>query len=269
MPLADTVAGTRFGTLVHDVLERVDPTTQPLEPHLRAEINRALGRDRMALDRGALESGLAAAIRTPLGAIAGGRSLADIAVSDRLAELDFELALCGGTASIPARRIGEVLLDTLPEGDPQRVYAESLAAGRFALDFGGYLRGSIDAVLRVDVDGVTRHLVVDYKTNRLHRRDDPNPLAAYHPALLPAAMAASDYVLQGLLYTVAVHRFLRSRLAGYDPSLHLGGIAYLYVRGMVGPATPVVAEGVYGVFAWTPPVASILALDELFAGGTT
>ncbi|MGA0894971.1 MAG: UvrD-helicase domain-containing protein [Ilumatobacteraceae bacterium] len=269
MPLADTVAGTRFGTLVHDVLERVDPTTQPLEPHLRAEINRAMGRDRMALDRGALESGLAAAIRTPLGAIAGGRSLADIAVSDRLAELDFELALCGGTASIPARRIGEVLLDTLPEGDPQRVYAESLAAGRFALDFGGYLRGSIDAVLRVDVDGVTRHLVVDYKTNRLHRRDDPNPLAAYHPALLPAAMAASDYVLQGLLYTVAVHRFLRSRLAGYDPSLHLGGIAYLYVRGMVGPATPVVAEGVYGVFAWTPPVASILALDELFAGGTT
>ncbi|MFM8312457.1 MAG: UvrD-helicase domain-containing protein [Ilumatobacteraceae bacterium] len=265
MPLADMVAGTRFGTLVHDVLERVDPTTEPLEAHLRAEINRALGRDRMALDRTLLEAGLAAAIRTPLGTIAGGRSLADIPVRDRLAELDFELALCGGTASIAARQIGDVLLRTLPSDDPQRAYADMLAAGRFSVDIGGYLRGSIDAVLRVDVGGVMRHLVVDYKTNRLHRRGDPNPMAAYHPSLLPAAMAASDYVLQGLLYTVAVHRFLRGRLAGYDPSLHLGGIAYLYVRGMIGPDTPATAEGVHGVFAWTPPVGTVLALDALLA----
>jgi exodeoxyribonuclease V beta subunit len=70
-----------------------------------------------------------------------------------------------------------------------------------------------------------------------------------------------------LLYSVAVHRFLRRRIAGYDPAVHLGGIGYLYVRGMIGPATPVVDGVPYGVFAWRPPASTIVALDALFATG--
>lgn len=267
MPLADVVAGAEFGTLVHEVLERIDPTTDPLEPHLRAAIDLALGRDRLAVDRSRLVEGLAAAIRTPLGWIAGGRSLADIRLHDRLAELDFEMSLRHGDSRFAARDIGEVLLATLPDDDPQRRYGELLADGRFGVDLGGFLRGSIDAVLRVEIEGEMRHLVVDYKTNRLHARGATAPLEAYHPGRLPGAMAVSDYVLQGLLYSVAVHRFLRRRLAGYDPAVHLGGIGYLYVRGMVGPATPVVDGVPYGVFAWRPPATTILALDTLFAAG--
>ena len=53
-------------------------------------------------------------------------------------------------------------------------------------------------------------------------------------------MAAHDYPLQALLYSVALHRYLRWRIADYDPTVHLGGVAYLFVRGMVGPDTPVV-----------------------------
>ena len=53
-------------------------------------------------------------------------------------------------------------------------------------------------------------------------------------------MATSSYPLQAMLYCVALHRFLRWRQPGYDPEQHLGGVLYLYVRGMCGPATPLV-----------------------------
>ena len=66
-------------------------------------------------------------------------------------------------------------------------------------------------------------------------------------------MERAHYLLQALLYTVALHRFLRWRLPGYDPERHLAGVLYLFVRGMVGAATPVVDGAPCGVFAWRPP----------------
>ena len=66
------------------------------------------------------------------------------------------------------------------------------------------------------------------------------------------AMLHSHYPLQALLYSVVLHRYLRWRLAGYDPERHLGGILYLYVRGMCGPETPVVDGQPCGVFALAP-----------------
>ena len=64
--------------------------------------------------------------------------------------------------------------------------------------------------------------------------------ADYSPDRLAEAMLHSHYPLQALLYSVVLHRFLRWRLPGYDPAEHLGGVLYLYVRGMCGPDTPVV-----------------------------
>jgi exodeoxyribonuclease V beta subunit len=112
-----------------------------------------------------------------------------------------------------------------------------------------------------------RYIVVDYKTNRLHQRGAADPMAAYHPSLLPEAMAHSDYPLQSILYSVALHRYLRWRLPDYQPEQHLGGIAYLFVRGMVGVGTPLVDGAPHGVFSWRPPAATVVALDQLLAGG--
>jgi exodeoxyribonuclease V beta subunit len=69
-----------------------------------------------------------------------------------------------------------------------------------------------------------------------------------------------------LLYSVVLHRYLRWRQPGYDPDLHLGGILYLYERGMCGPETPVVDGQPCGVFAWQPPAAMIIELSDLLAG---
>ena len=52
-------------------------------------------------------------------------------------------------------------------------------------------------------------------------------------------MAHHHYPLQALLYSVALHRYLRWRMADYHPDRHLGPIGgYLFLRGMVGPTTP-------------------------------
>jgi exodeoxyribonuclease V beta subunit len=80
-------------------------------------------------------------------------------------------------------------------------------------------------------------------------------------------MAKSHYPLQALLYSVALHRYLRWRQPGYDPGQHLGGLLYLYVRGMCGPATPLVDGHPCGVFSWRPPVALVEALSTLLDTG--
>ena len=135
----------------------------------------------------------------------------------------------------------------------------------------GYLTGSIDAVLRVRdaPDGPARHLVVDYKTNWLGRFDGrPLTLRSYAPTVLPEAMMGAHYPLQALLYAVALHRMLRWRQPGYDPDVHLGGVLYLFVRGMAGPETPEVDGVPAGVFSWRPPSSLVVGLSDLLAGRT-
>jgi exodeoxyribonuclease V beta subunit len=121
----------------------------------------------------------------------------------------------------------------------------------------GYLSGSIDAVLRLPGP---RYVVVDYKTNRL--RQGPLTALDFGRPQMAAEMLHAHYPLQALLYAVALHRYLRWRQPGYDPAQHLGGIAYLFVRGMVGPDTP---PGC-GVFDWQPSAELVVALSDLLAG---
>ncbi|MEI8237980.1 MAG: UvrD-helicase domain-containing protein, partial [Actinomycetota bacterium] len=269
MPLADVVAGAEFGTLVHSVLERIDPASSTLRDNLRDAVRVQTHRDGVKVDVEVLTDGLFAAIDTPLGTIADGLRLADIPASDRLAELDFDMPLASAHPRATAAQIGQVLLATLDPDDPQRAYAQELVDSRFTVDLAGFMHGSIDAVLRIpDTTCGHRYVVVDYKTNRLHQKGAARPLDAYHPSLLPAAMAHSDYPLQALLYSVATHRYLRWRLgASYSPAQHLGGVAYLFVRGMVGTATPTTDGHPHGVFAWRPPAATIEALDRLLSSG--
>ncbi|MCE5291051.1 MAG: PD-(D/E)XK nuclease family protein, partial [Nocardiaceae bacterium] len=121
----------------------------------------------------------------------------------------------------------------------------------------GFLTGSIDAVIRTP-EG--KFVVVDYKTNRIGTGE--LTIADYAPEPMTEAMMHSHYPLQAILYCVALHRYLRWRLRGYDPAVHLGGVQYHFVRGMIGPETP---PG-HGVFEWHPPVSMITELSDLLGG---
>jgi exodeoxyribonuclease V beta subunit len=110
-------------------------------------------------------------------------------------------------------------------------------------------------------------VVVDYKSNWLGDGDGSLTSADYERARLVEAMLHSDYPLQALLYSVVLHRFLRWRQPGYEPGRHLGGVLYLFVRGMCGSDTPVVDGHPAGVFDWHPPASLIVAMSELLDAG--
>ena len=80
-------------------------------------------------------------------------------------------------------------------------------------------------------------------------------------------MIVANYPLQALLYGVALHRYLRWRLPGYDPRRHLGGVLYLFVRGMCGPDTPVRHGAPCGVLGWGPSPELTVELSDLLDRG--
>ncbi len=276
-PMADLPVGATFGSLVHAVLEHADPQVADLRAELLEQIHAQLVRWPVALDPDQLADALVQVCASPLGPLGGGTALRDIPLRDRLCEMEFELPLAGGdvrdypAAPVTLGDVAPLLRAHLPERDPLLPYADALSApGLGGQDLRGYLTGSVDVVLRVPEGATSRYLVVDYKTNWLggFPGEGGPPLTSddYRPEALRAAMAHSDYPLQALLYAVVLHRFLRWRQPGYDPAVHLGGVLYLYLRGMCGPDTPIVDGEPCGVFSWQPPVALVEALSDLLDG---
>ncbi len=95
--------------------------------------------------------------------------------------------------------------------------------------------------------------MIDYKTNLLGGGASAPTAWDYRPDAVATAMDTADYPLQALLYLVALHRYLRWRMAGYEPDRDIRGVGYLFVRGMLGPTTPTWGGGVCGVWSWRPP----------------
>jgi exodeoxyribonuclease V beta subunit len=284
-PMATLPVGATFGSLVHAVLEFADPSAPDLRAELLARIDEQLVRWPVDLGadgagRGELADALVQVYDTPLGPLADDLTLRRIPWTERLREMDFELPLAGGDLRgyaadvVTLGDLAPILRRHLDEGDPVRAFADALAdpvLGEQPLR--GYLTGSVDVVIRVGAGADARYLLADYKTNWLGLLDtvhneEGSPLTAwdYRPEVLAGAMGHSDYPLQALLYSVALHRYLRWRLPGYDPGRHLGGVLYLYLRGMCGPETPVIDGQPCGVFTWRAPVALVEELSALLDG---
>jgi exodeoxyribonuclease V beta subunit len=160
--------------------------------------------------------------------------------------------------------VARLLADHTPPGSRLGGYGSRLQSAEFVGHLRGYLTGSLDLVMRVTDGGLSpRFVVVDYKTNWL--APDGEALNAWHyrRAALDAEMQRSHYPLQAVLYLVALHRYLRWRLPDYDPAIHLGGVIYAFLRGMLGPHTPIIGGEPIGVFAWQPPAALVTGLSEL------
>jgi exodeoxyribonuclease V beta subunit len=254
-------------------LEAADFAAPDLESELWMRVAEGQGWRHVDLgDPRATAAGLTAALQTPLGPLLDGARLCDFGRADRLDELTFELPLVGGdepTGRLTLATIAAVLRDHLAADDPLHAYATRLEDPALRPDVRGYLTGSIDLVLRVhDGDGaVPRFAIADYKTNWLAPPGEQ--LTAWHhrPSALASEMRHRHYGLQALLYTVALHRYLRWRVSDYDAERHIAGVAYLFLRGMTGPETPQVDGEPCGVFAWRPPGALVEALSDVFDAG--
>ena len=114
----------------------------------------------------------------------------------------------------------------------------------------GFLKGFID--LTFEVEG--RYYVLDYKSNYLG-----DNLEDYNRDNIEQAMIEHRYDFQYQLYTLALHRLLKSRLPDYDYHTHIGGVFYTFLRGMQG-------DSQFGVYFNKPEFALIDGLDKLFSG---
>lgn len=112
-----------------------------------------------------------------------------------------------------------------------------------------YLKGEIDLVYQHG----TQFFIVDYKSNYLGSDFD-----SYNPAALYDAMTTHSYWLQASIYQVALHRYLKLRLANYDINTHLGAVEYAFLRGM----SP--KHATCGKLVKQFDSAFILALDDMF-----
>jgi exodeoxyribonuclease V beta subunit len=286
-PLAAMAGGADVGTFVHRVLERTDFAAADLAAEIGRRVSEdGAGRHLGAGDPAVVTAGLVTALQTSLGPLTGERRLCDFTRADRLDELSFEFPMSGGDAAPsgaggpPAVRPAGVtvadvagMLDKyLPAADPLAGYPGRLPDAILGQDLRGYLTGSIDLVLRVtDAGRAGRFVVADYKTNWLgppRRAGDPGALSVwdYRPDAMAEAMQRAHYPLQALLYSVALHRYLRWRLRGYDPAAHLGGVLYLFLRGMAGIGVPSGGPMPCGVFSWQPPPGLVEALSDLLDG---
>ncbi|PPT55955.1 exodeoxyribonuclease V subunit beta [Xanthomonas arboricola] len=271
-------AGNRFGVVMHDVFERCDfAAWQGWRPGLPAPEGQAAA-ILEALQRGGYvekewDDGLAMLTaligHTLTVALPEGTTLAAVPEPQRRNEMEFHFAMR------PTRV--DALLALLHRFG---VVSDRQAFGaRQRLE--GLMTGLID--LTYTVDG--RWYVLDYKSNRL---------PSYDADALARAMAHSEYELQALIYTVALHRWLRFRLGdGYDYARDFGGVRYLFCRGLDATRNPAAdsssipgsgsgsdsdsdsdagvdavnrATPAPGIHAWRFDPALVQALDALFAG---
>ncbi|HDU5617997.1 TPA: exodeoxyribonuclease V subunit beta [Klebsiella pneumoniae] len=229
--------GAAPGTFLHSLFEELD-FNQPVPEGWMAEKLQLSGFD--AQWAPVLTDWLGGVLKTRL----PGPDIAlnQLAARDKQVEMAFYLPIA---QLLTAERLDALI----------RQY-DPLSADTPPLDFRqvrGMLKGFIDLVFRHE----GRYYLLDYKSNWLGEDRE-----AYTRPAMEQAMRAHRYDLQYQLYSLALHRYLRHRLADYDYDRHFGGVIYLFLRGMDGQ------EGGQGIFTTRPVRPLIDGLDQLFAGET-
>lgn len=231
--------GSDAGILLHSLFEQLDFTApnwpRLLEPLLRR--SPLLSPEQQP----ALSDWLNDCLHSPLPPLHADDApvtLAQLAPGRTLRECGFHFTLSQASlaqlARLLARERGEARL-WLP-GPPQ---------------LEGMMHGFIDLIF----EWQGRFYLADYKSSHLG-----NGFADYQPAALARHVAANYYDLQYLIYALALHRYLASRLPGYDPARHFGGVYYLYLRGMSA------AEPGAGIYAKALASPLLDELDQLMGG---
>lgn len=169
--------------------------------------------------------------------------LTDLDPAQRLDEMAFYFPV----ADLSVGRLKQALL-------PQLADDHVLSSVLDRLDFyslTGFMKGFVDLIY----EHQGRYYVVDYKSNFLGEEQGD-----YGQAQLDEAMISHDYPLQYLIYSLALHRYLKLRVPDYDPEVHLGGVYYLFLRGMKPE------WGQTGVFADQPSTDLLEAFDAYLQG---
>ena len=231
-PVQALPAGARFGIFLHGLLEQIDFTDHSASA-VTPLIERLSRRHGLQLDAGGQAGVLELLDRSLRTRLPGaGLALSDMPRGRRLDEMEFHF------------RVGSLSVHRLQAALAGQAGWEEAARGLQFGELHGLLHGFVDLIF----EHQGRYHLADYKSNRLE---------GYGSAELEEAMQAHHYPLQALIYALALHRHLGSRLPGYDPDRHLGSVHYLFLRGM----RPGTDRGI-----WHRPLsgALLMALEQAF-----
>lgn len=245
--------GAQTGTMLHEILERLDFSTATLDGIRRVSSDRLRRQGFDAVWADTIGEALQRVLATPLPHDRGEVRLADVSAENRVVELDFVLpaARDGQSRAMRAAAIEAAFRDHAVHPGV-RTWAGRLEPRRLAPAF-GYLKGYIDIVFR---DATGRYFLADYKSNALGEGPE-----SYGDEALLSTMDEHDYYLQYHLYALALVRYLARRIPEFDYDRHFGGAFYLFLRGM-DPEHP---RGT-GIYFDRPPRALIEQLDAAITG---
>ena len=159
--------------------------------------------------------------------------------TDYLVEMEFYFPICSGFLPNLARHI--------PGHSKLKKYLDRISTDECRrIEGDGYLKGLIDLIFRKD----DKYCLLDWKSNKLNGTSE-----GFGQKEIEREMLTHHYVLQYHIYTVALHRFLRSRMKGYSYERNFGGVYYLFVRGMKKGADR-------GIFYDLPDMDTVQALEK-------
>ena len=237
--------GALYGTMLHEMLEDCAAmgftavvANQAAREKIINDHLQPLNLENWAV---AIDDWLTRFIAMPwqLGALASSPlRLHDVDADQMLVEMEFLLA---------THEVDVVAMDKLV---CQHTWQQQERPQADAKQLHGMLKGYID--LLIEHQG--QYFVVDWKSNYLGE-----DASAYNHGALRDALLHKRYDMQYILYILALHRLLKSRLHNYDYDLHVGGAVYVFLRGCDNSETQ-------GLLMDKPPRQLIEGLHRLFQG---
>ena len=229
--------GAQSGNLLHYLFEKIDFTN---DKYWSRTIHSALGRypgtGIKTEHENQLKDFLNTVLATPLKDETTAFSLSQVSLDRRLNELEFDLPLSNiHLSDFP---------EQLEERIPFRIHRDK--------NLTGILNGKID--LFFEHSG--KYYLLDWKSNHLGNRPED-----YHAEALADAMEENNYYLQYYLYSLALYRYLRLRIPGFDYEKQFGGVYYLFVRGIR-------TDKDYGIYYHKPVQDDLVKLEEMMLAQT-
>ncbi len=155
---------------------------------------------------------------------------------------------------LPYKRLNELEFDFnvplfSPSSFKQFENSDTIINLKYTDQTEGVMNGKVDLFFEHN----NKYYILDWKSNYLG-----DNIVYYEPQLLRTAMSESNYHLQYLIYTVAVKKYLESRLSSFDYETQFGGVIYMYVRGIRSNLNN-------GIFVTRPSLHEIQSLEAMLS----
>jgi len=225
--------GAASGNLLHQLLEQIDFASDA-RWHKEVElVLKAYIPGRLEAYTPFLLQLLEHVVHVPISINKTTFSLSKVFADRRMAELEFDF---------PIKGFQTKLLEAVV-----RNYA-AVAIKSFE---GNALEGLMNGKIDLFFEHNHRYYILDWKSNYLGFK-----IADYDAAGVLNAMDENNYHLQYLIYTVALKKYLTSRIPDFDYETQFGGVIYLFLRGLRKGST-------HGVFKARPSLKIVERMEAL------